>query len=200
MLEYVLTDEGSDIIRKDLHDRLTGGQVGIMPTDTVYGLVCVSGNKGGRKRIYDMKKREPGKPMQYLLGNLEQCKWLDIPASTGLRKLAKAFWPGPLTIVVTTAKGDHHGIRLPDHDFLRKLITELGRPLVASSANLAGQDPAESAERAFQDLNGEPDFVLLEGPVKKPSSTVIRMLDDDSFEVLREGAISEDQIREALEK
>ncbi len=199
MLEYVLTDEGADIIGKDLRDRLAGGQVGILPTDTVYGLVCVSGNKAGRLRIYDMKRRERGKPMQFLLGGLDQCKWLDIPVSNQLRKLAEAFWPGPLTIVVANAGGDYHGIRVPDHDFLRKLITELGKPLAASSANLAGQNPAESAEHAFEDLHGEPDFVLLEGPVTHLSSTVIRLLEDSSFEVLREGAISERRIREALE-
>jgi L-threonylcarbamoyladenylate synthase len=200
MLEYVLTDEGSDIIREDLCKRLTEGQVGIVPTDTVYGLVCVADNEQGRQRICEMKKREGNKPMQYLLSNLDNCAWLDVNVNDALRKVADAFWPGALTVVVTNSNGNYVGIRVPNSDFVCSLISDIGKPLTATSANLAGHDPLESLEQHFGDLAGEPDFALLSGKSDHPSSTVIRLHDSGEFEVLREGDITEEQIREVLGK
>ena len=198
MLEYVLTSEGSEIIRKDLCERLLEGQVGIVPTDTVYGLVCLADNESGRDRICRMKKREASKPMQFLLGTVDHCRWLDIPVTDHLRKLADAFWPGPLTIVVADRHQRLQGIRIPNHEFVRRLITEIGRPLLASSANLSGEDPAKSYEQTFHDLNGEPDFMLLHGALASLASTVIHLREDGSFEMLRAGTITDGQLREAL--
>ncbi len=198
MLEYVLTDEGSEIIQHDLCNRLNQGQVGIIPTDTVYGLVCVADNEEGRKRICEMKNRAYDKPMQYLLSNLDNCAWLDIEITDDLRKLSKAFWPGPLTVVVTDSNGQFVGIRVPKHDFICSLIDELGKPLTATSANVTGQDPRESFDHEFKDLCGEPDFALFGEPIHSPSSTVLRIHPSGEIEVIREGAISESAIREAL--
>ncbi len=199
MLEYVLTEEGSEIICKDLCERLLEGQVGIMPTDTVYGLVCVADNESARNRIYDMKKRERGKPMQYLLGDLQHCKWLDVRITENLRKLAQAFWPGPFTLVMKSVDGRYQGMRIPNHDLVREVIRTIGRPLIATSANLSGNDPHESADDAFKDLAGEPDFVVLQERDKVPSSTVVQLHDDGSIEILRAGVISEEAVRQALE-
>lgn len=198
MLEYVLTDEGAEIIRKDLCGRLREGQVGILPTDTVYGLVCLADNEAGRNRICQMKKREPAKPMQFLLGTVDHCRWLDIPVTPVLRQLADAFWPGPLTIVVSDRQQRLAGIRVPNHQFVRQLIAMLGRPLLASSANLSGEDPSKSYGQAFRDLNGEPDFVLLQGALSATASTVIHLHDDGAFELLRAGTITDGQLRDVL--
>jgi L-threonylcarbamoyladenylate synthase len=197
-LEYVLTKEGSEIIQHDLIKRLLEGQVGVLPTDTVYGLVCIAGHEEARNRIYDMKKREHGKPMQFLLGELRQVKWLNIRITKNLRLLAEAFWPGPMTLVLRGIDGHVHGVRIPDHPFVRELIEAIGRPLVASSANLAGNDPHESAANDFADLNGEPDFVVLHEREKTPSSTVVQLHDDGTVEIIREGVISKEKIQEAL--
>ena len=200
MLEYVLTDEGSDIIREDLCKRLSEGQVGIVPTDTVYGLVCVADNEEGRRRICEMKKRDGNKPMQYLLSNLDNCAWLDVELTDELRKIADAFWPGPLTLVVTNTEGKYVGIRVPGNDFICSLISDIGKPLTATSANLSGHDPLESLEQRFSDLEGEPDFALLAGYRDLPSSTVARLHTNGELEILREGDITEEKIREVLDK
>ncbi len=198
MLEYVLTDEGSDIIRNDLCQRLKAGQVGILPTETVYGLVCLAGNEEARKRICELKARDDNKPMQFLIDTIDHCAWLDIEVSPALQKLSDAFWPGPLTVIVTNADGDYVGIRVPRNDFICSMIDQLGMPLTATSANVAGEDPEEHLRRGFSGLNGEPDFALLSGRGEGVSSTVLRLHTDGTYEVLREGSISSDAIADAL--
>ena len=89
MLEYVLTDEGSEIIREDLCNRLKAGQVGIVPTETVYGLVCLASNEDGQRRIADMKKRDNRRSMQFLVSDLESCEWLDVEVNDTMRKLVE---------------------------------------------------------------------------------------------------------------
>jgi L-threonylcarbamoyladenylate synthase len=198
MLEYVLTDEGSDIILNDLCQRLKAGQVGILPTETVYGLVCLAGHEEARKRICDLKAREGNKPMQFLIDNIDHCSWLDIDVSPTLKKLADAFWPGPLTVVVTNKDGDYVGIRVPRNDFICSMIDQLGSPLTATSANVSGEDPEDHLRRGFKGLNGEPDFALLSGRGEGISSTVLRLHSDDSYEILREGSISSADVAAVL--
>ena len=198
MLEYELTQEGSEIIREDICGRLQNGQVGILPTDTVYGLVCISDNDGARDRIYDLKQREHGKPMQNLLADLQQCEQLDIEIGPALRRLAAAFWPGPLTVVLKNRQGAFQGIRIPKNEFVRQVINAVGKPLAATSANRSGEDPHASAAAGFANLAGDPDFVVIHEAGGCPSSTVVELEDDGSINMLRVGTITEDAIKQVL--
>lgn len=198
MLEYVLTDEGSDIIKDDLCKRLQDGQVGIVPTETVYGLVCLAGNEDARKRICELKARDGHRPMQFLIDNIDHCSWLDVEVSPHLRLLADAFWPGPLTVVITNKGGEFVGIRVPRNDFICNMISQLGSALTATSANVSGEDPEDHLRRGFDGLNGEPDFALLSGRGKGIASTVLRLHSDGTYEILREGSIASADIDAVL--
>ena len=178
-------------------DRFASGQLGILPTDTVYGIMGRSDAPSVSRRIYKAKRRDTAKRLQFLLARLSQLDDLDIPLSAGLSKLATAFWPGQLTVVARNRDNVGVGVRIPNHRLIFDVINHLGQPLVASSANLSGHDPAASPADDFRDLAEAPDFIVVGGTAAGTSSTVMR-LESDSFEVLRCGAISEEQIAAAL--
>ncbi|MCJ8330440.1 MAG: threonylcarbamoyl-AMP synthase [Lentisphaeria bacterium] len=198
MLEYELTSEAEDVIRNDITERLNSGEVGIIPTDTVYGLVCASGDETAKERIYELKDRPSDQPLQYLLSNVDQAKQLNIEVTPNLRKIADAFWPGALTVVIQDTEGVYQGIRIPKHGFIITLIEKLNRPLVATSANRHGVEPSESLDQSFMDLNGDPDFLVMEGDNKAPSSAVIKISSNDEVELIREGLITKETVEQII--
>ena len=196
MLEFHLTDlHASD--RATLAEIIQRGGVGIIPTETVYGLFCLAGNEVGRERIYQMKEREARKPMQYLLSGLHQADQIKVDFNGISKRLAERFWPGPLTIVLTDREANLQGLRIPDHEFARQFIEELGSPVHATSANLSGTDPFESAKNGFADLTEKPDFIVWDAMIDRRASTVIK-LSGCEVELLREGDIALNDIQSCL--
>lgn len=179
--------------------RLRRGEVGIVPTETVYGLACLQRDRAARRRIYALKAREPRKPLQALVANLDQAHALGVPDDAALRALAERWWPGPLTLVVDRRKRrpDEEptaGLRMPAMPFLLRVMQRLGEPLAATSANLAGVDPAISLRTGFRDLVGRPDFIVEAAPGGWSStgglaSTVVR-LHAGEVTMLRPGPIT----------
>jgi L-threonylcarbamoyladenylate synthase len=187
---------------------LRAGQLVAIPTETVYGLAVLPEAQNLR-RLLNVKRRSTDKGIQLLIDSLEQVRDLVEVTSAGER-LAQLFWPGPLTLVLDlrpeaglspllTGSRPTVGLRLPDHEVPRRLARELG-PLAASSANLTGEPPATTAERVMATLGEELALVLDGGPAREGmSSTVVscRRTDEEPL-VLREGALSREQIRVAL--
>ena len=142
---------------------LKKGGIGVMPTDTIYGIVGSALKRKTVERIYKLRKRNKKKPMIILIGSLNQLGIFGIePTTTTLRHL-KQFWPGRVSVVLATSemrqatwrkkwKYLHRGInslafRLPKLLWLRKLLVKTG-PLVAPSANLEGKPPAKTIKKA----------------------------------------------------
>ena len=180
MNEYQLS-ELTESCRQALIDKIKRGAVGILPTETVYGLLCLAGNEAGRERIYKMKSREPRKPMQYLLSDLTQAEQINVPVTPAVRRIADRFWPGPLTVVMPDSEAELQGLRLPDHTFTRQFIKDLASPVHATSANLSGTDPFESAKKGFSDLSEKPDFIVWDDMINRCASTVVKLNDDESL-------------------
>lgn len=198
MTRFELADGQEERLLAELSARLLRGEVGIVPTETVYGLICAIDNAAGRERIYAIKQREPRKKLQVLIHSLADLERVDIPLTPALQRIADEFWPGPLTIVMPDRRGLEHGVRMPNHPFVLRLIAAVGKPLTATSANLAGNDPAVSARTSFQDLAEAPDFMVEGGEMSNRASTVIRLLEDRA-EVLRLGAVSATAIQESID-
>ncbi|NLZ63851.1 MAG: L-threonylcarbamoyladenylate synthase [Lentisphaerae bacterium] len=170
--------------------------VAIVPTETVYGLVTLWGNLPGRERIYTLKRRPADKRLQMLAADLSQAERAGVIISCGLEKIARAFWPGPLTVVVPARDGDSIGLRLPAYQFLQRLLLALPEPLAATSANLSGQPPAASAAAALAGLQGQPDLLVDGGVVSSTAgaaSTVLSLLQEQPV-ILRPGPISLEEI------
>jgi L-threonylcarbamoyladenylate synthase len=193
-------------------DSLKGGNLCIIPTDTIYGIVALDRLPETVERIYAIKKRPKDKPFIRLIGRVES-----LPEYTdqALPPSLAAFWPGPLTIVFR-GKGIRPGgesgtgvpgggiaggvvtgkvaVRLPDDPFLGRLFEELSySPLVAPSANISGEEDIFDCAALAGIFSSEVDIILCReewSGGKKPST--ILDISREPWEVLREGAFKLD--------
>jgi tRNA threonylcarbamoyl adenosine modification protein (Sua5/YciO/YrdC/YwlC family) len=182
-----------DLSNQELIAALKRGAVGVLPTDTIYGLVCRAGDKQAVARLYEAKPRE-AKPGTVIAADIDQLVELGILAR--YLKPVAYFWPGPISVVVPTQPGLEYldrglmslAVRIPALDGLRALLAQTG-PLLTTSANLTGQPPAKSLEAARACFGDKVDFYVDGGEMTdKPPSTIIRVVDDE-IEVLRQGAV-----------
>ena len=161
------------------------GAVVAFPTDTVYGLGASADDEVAQKRIFQIKGRPVGMPLILMVAaesQLEGLVHVDSRAESYMRK----WWPGPLTLILHAIGGGTLGVRIPKHRVALKLLRHAG-PLMTTSANLHGMEPAMSAEEASA-LSGV--MAVVDGGVA-PGGTASSVLDLTGPEphVLREGAI-----------
>lgn len=174
--------KSSDESLKKAIQILKSGGVIIFPTETVYGIGTLASNEKAIKRIYEIKKRPSDKPLQILIADLKQVESLAQDISTKARELIKKYWPGPLTLVFKARSGGSVGIRMPKHDWLLKLIKEIG-PLAATSANLSGEPESLSA----QEVRIEADLLIDGGKCKLGEASTVIDVSVDPPLILREG-------------
>jgi BASS family bile acid:Na+ symporter len=167
---------------------LKRGGVAVIPTDTVYGIAACPDQAAAVARLYSIKGRDVNKPIALLASDIEAVEKFGFKLEGKARELAEKHWPGALTLVV-----GGEGFRVPDHEKTRRLIAECGGVLRVTSANLSGRHPAADAKRAFAEVGLCADCVVDDGvsPGGVPS-TVVRVCDDGSIEVLRRAAIAID--------
>lgn len=181
-------------------DALEQGRLVVVPTDTVYGIAAHPGIAEAVGALFEAKGRPSDLALAVLVADLAQAADLADLTPAALR-LARRFWPGALTIVVRRRPtfdadlgGDPGslGLRMPHHDRLRELLRRTG-PLVVTSANLSGRPTPDSVE-VIQEIFGEGIAVYLdEGRLPGAPSTVVSVLTDPPA-ILREGAVSREQI------
>jgi len=178
----------------DAIETIRQGGVGIMAVDTVYGLVTRADNQEGVKRLYALKHREK-KPGTIIAAGIEQLVELGVERSF-LEKVDQ-WWPNSLSVIVPT--GDnlfylHQGLdslpfRIPKDENIRALLKQTG-PLATSSANHPGEPTSEQVEQAWNYFHDQVDFYVDGGDMSgRAPSTIIRINDNGSIEVLREGAV-----------
>jgi L-threonylcarbamoyladenylate synthase len=181
------------------------GRLIAYPTDTVYGLGCNPFDADAVERLVKAKARVKGS-LPILVSFLKEAQRLG--EMTGVAaELANRFWPGPLTLVVPARSnfparvtGDSLlvGLRIPNHETARRLIQESGGALIGTSANVSGHPPLRTAQDVVRELEGRVDLVMDGGPSPLGrESTVVRIL-GDKIAILREGAISRDDILKTL--
>jgi len=178
---------------------LERGAVMLYPTETVYGLGCDVRNEKALAKIYVLKGRPMGKPFIVLVKDLRMAKRI-ARFSLAAERLARKFWPGPLTLVLRTRKGALLGryfqrtvaLRVSPHPFVRKLFRHIGFPLVSTSANRSGKQPAHSVRELRRQLGARMrkiDMIIDAGmlPRRRPSTVVD--LTGAAPKLLREGAV-----------
>ncbi len=174
---------------------LTSGEPIVVPTDTVYGLAALPASTAAVDRLYQLKDRPSSVPIAVLVASSAQAEALLAP-SRAVDAVARAFWPGPLTIVAVRRDRDETvGVRCPDHAFIRHLAERVG-PLAVTSANRHGQPTPATAPEAAAGLAGTVALVIDGGPCEGQPSTVVDVSRDDIV-MIREGTITEEQIRTA---
>lgn len=182
------------------------GEVIVLPTDTVYGVAADATSGAAVQRLLDAKERGRDMPPPVLVAEVAMVRALAHGVDDRLQGLADAFWPGALTVVLRARdtlrmdlgdRGDTVAVRVPDHDFTRELLRRTG-PLAVSSANVHGQQAAESAQAAADQLGESCSLYLDDGPASSPAPSTIVDLTGAQARVLREGRISVTQLNEAV--
>lgn len=180
-----------------------GGLVAI-PTETVYGLAANALDGKAVKKIFEAKGRPQDNPLIVHISEVNQVYDLVSCFTPLAKKLAEAFWPGPLTIILpkkdiipkeVTCAMSTVGIRLPENENARKIITAAGVPLAAPSANSSGRPSPTAAKHVFDDMNGRIDAIVDGGECSVGvESTVVYAADGEEPLLLRPGGISPQMI------
>lgn len=173
-------------------------QVALVPTETVYGLMCLYQDRQAEDKIFKIKKRDTSKLLQVLVSDIQQASSLGIKSFPALEALAEKFWPGPMTIILEDDSGLTHGLRIPDHPVPLAILNKLGKPLAATSANLTGQKPALTLQEAIDEIPSLPYIGIDAGPCSIQSSSTVLKLSETSYTILREGPITENEILEVI--
>jgi L-threonylcarbamoyladenylate synthase len=171
--------------------------IGVIPTDTVYGVVARATDQAAVARLYRLKRRD-NKPGTTIAANLEQLEKLGLKRR--YLKAVEQFWPGAVSVVIPVADPAlsylHQGkmslaVRIPDDPQLNALLQKTG-PLLTSSANQPGDPTSVTIQQAKDYFGDQIDFYIDGGDLSqhKPS-TIIRIV-DDAIEVLRPGAVKID--------
>lgn len=172
---------------------LKNGGVGLLPSDTIYGLSCRALDKKAVERVRILKGRDAGKPFIILISDIKMLDLLSI--SENQAEAVKQYWPGAVSAILQAANSSDWlqrgtqslAVRLPDYLELRNLIRQVG-PIVSTSANLQGQPPVSSAREAQKIFGDKLDFYVDVGELNKPPST-LAIIEDDKLKVVRQGAV-----------
>lgn len=174
-------------------ESILNGGVGVIPTDTLYGLVGSALNPDAVDRIYDLKQRDPKKPFIVLISDIEELEQFGVIVSDELTSRLGAYWPGPYSVILPTIDDQFEyldrgrggiAFRLPANDTLRALLRKTG-PLVAPSANVEGGAPAGTAHEAKSYFGTDVDFYI-EGEELRGSPSTLIEFDGDEVRILRD--------------
>ncbi len=183
------------------------GEVIALPTDTVYGVATDGWNAAGVEKLFVAKNRPSSKAIMLLLGDFEDLDKAAASISPMARQLAERFWPGGLTLVVEAkpdlpsnlkAETNTIGVRLPNYSLVREFVRALGRPIAATSANLSGGENPRTAQDVMNSLGGRIALILDGGATPGNVASTVLDCTVEPPRVLRAGAISVEQIEEAL--
>jgi len=192
--ERLQADRPQDVARAAA--LLREGRIVAFPTETVYGLGARADEPSAVAELARMKRRPAGKKFALLIGSPDEARRYAAPGPAALA-LMRAFWPGPLTLVVPDGKGGDVGLRCPDHPVALELLRQVGTALAAPSANVSRRPAATTPPEVLEAFDGRIAAVLDGGPVEfGVASTVARVLDGE-VEILREGAIPAEALRSA---
>lgn len=191
---------------KEAASILKDGGIIAFPTETVFGLGVIFNNEASYKRLIDVKRRPPNKPFTLMCASKDDVYKYAQLNKTAI-KLVEAFMPGQFTLIckakqflpsyVVSSEGNV-GIRVPDDEFVQKLIKEVGYPLLVPSANKANEPPALNSSEAISIFQDEIDATILGESKSNVPSTIV--LVDNDIHLFREGLIKKEDIDKIIKK
>jgi L-threonylcarbamoyladenylate synthase len=184
---------------------INSGGIVAFPTDTVYGIGTGAFDSLGIQKLFEIKKRDENKAIAILLADLPQLPLVCSSPVKYAELLGAAFWPGALTLIVPKHPSVPEiisplptiGVRIPDHAFAQALIRTCG-PLAVTSANISGQPSTTNAQDVLHQMDGLVDLVIDGGQSKIGISSTVVDCTGPTFQILRSGSISVEQIRKVI--
>ncbi len=183
-----------------------GGLVGI-PTETVYGLAGNALDGSVSKKIFAAKGRPSDNPLIVHIGKTEEAAPLVAEFPAAAQKLAAAYWPGPLTMVLpksglvpmeTSGGLSTVAVRLPSHPVANRLIQACGCPLAAPSGNLSGRPSPTTAQHMLHDMDGRIDAILDGGPCGVGVESTVLTLAEETPRLLRPGGVTLEMLQRVI--
>ncbi|MCX6778795.1 MAG: L-threonylcarbamoyladenylate synthase [Candidatus Magasanikbacteria bacterium] len=185
-------------------EHLKKGGVIIYPTETAYGLGCDATNQEAVDLVFKIKQRSKDLILPVIVGSLEMAEeWVIL--SNKAKELSLKYWPGALTLVVQVkkvlasgcvAKDGTAAVRVSGNEIARNLSQKLGKPIVATSANLSGQGESYSVEELKNSLVGieKNNIYIIDGGVLShhQPTTIVKITEDNQVKILRQGEIKID--------
>jgi L-threonylcarbamoyladenylate synthase len=193
-------------LQKDVAQRaaaaLQQGSLVVYPTDTVYGLGALATVSGALERIYAVKGRPDEKAIIWLVDSLDRVGTI-CEVDERAEKLAQAFWPGGLTLILPRAHPSEGalptlGVRIPAHPAALAIIAAAGGVVPTTSANRSGAPSARTAQDAEAQLGGDVDLIIDAGIAPVGTESTVLDVSGADIKILRPGAIGEAQIRSVL--
>lgn len=185
---------------------LLNGGIVVFPTETVYGIAALAKDETAVKKIFEIKGRDENKPLSIFISSaskISEVAKITSESEKIFNKLSGNFWPGPLTMIlpkrdiipdIVTAHQGTVGVRIPADLFALALARTVDEPIVVTSANISGHEPAKDFEKAVEIFTDKVDMIVDGGSCGSgTASTVIEINDGDVF-ILREGEISKENI------
>ncbi len=186
-----LAESGVDAAVDAVLEALAGpGAVVLLPTETVYGLVCRADDAAARQRIYDLKDRDASKPLGWFVADWRMLAGYGVRLEGLPEQLAARHCPGPITIIAPRRDGGTTGFRVPDHPLVLAVLRRIGCPLAQTSANHSGHPNALTVQAALAELSGDAALAVDGGPIA-PDALASTVVDATGKEprVLRRGAL-----------
>ncbi|HEV3220550.1 MAG TPA: L-threonylcarbamoyladenylate synthase [Candidatus Acidoferrales bacterium] len=189
-------------------DFIQRGQVVGVPTDTFYGLGADPFNLAAVEQIYRIKGRPDTRALPILVNSIEQARTLSREIPDTFLKLARSFWPGSLTLLVdashriplkVTANTGRVALRWANSKIVRTLIELLEGPITGTSANISGFAACTNAEQLLKQLGERLPLILDAGETGATLASTIVDLRGERWHIIREGIVTEADIRAALE-
>ena len=207
-LVKITVNDGDDIFSKAT-ELLKNNEVVGMPTETVYGLAGNAYSSVAVSKIFEAKGRPTDNPLIVHIDRFEDIYPIVAEVSCEARKLAEAFWPGPLTMILpksdkvpyeTTGGLDTVAVRMPSHPIARKLIGYGGGYVAAPSANTSGKPSPTIAKYVEEDMTGKIDVIVDGGAVGIGLESTIIDLTVSPPQILRPGYITESMLGQVLDR
>lgn len=192
---------------KELGAAIRDGELVAFPTETVYGLGGNGLSSEASEKIYAAKGRPSDNPLIIHISKIDEFSSVVREVTKTALKLAEAFWPGPLTMILpkadcvpltTTGGLTTVAVRMPKHEAARQLIEEAGVPIAAPSANTSGRPSPTRYEHVWEDLRGKIPFIIDGGEVGIGIESTIIDLSEEVPVILRPGYISKEMLEEVV--
>ena len=177
----------------------------IFPTETVFGIGIKATSESNYERLVEIKKRPPDKPFTLMCSDISQFENL-VEINDATRKIIEHFMPGAITLILKTKKEVPHfidlgtgfvGVRIPDDEFVLKMISKVGASLLVPSANKSGETPALNSKVAYEYFKDD-DVSIVEGECINGLASTIIKIDGEEISLIRKGPISLEKIKEIV--
>ncbi len=177
---------------------INNGELAIVPTDTVYGIIADATNEEAIRKVYFAKHRSFSKPLIIMVSSIDMLKRYVKDISSVEQKLIEKYWPGRLTILfkknneisnLLTNGGEYIGIRLPDNKDLCALMNMLNKPLISTSANISDTMTITDITMLEDELKNNISYIVDGGVLTDLPSTLVKV-EDGNIIFLREGELA----------